>query len=166
MPILYLVKEGLSPSRLFKSHWALLVASGSFAEPGDAAGTYIHVHGSVASGFEFEVKRNWTQNITATPHRFFVLGEVIAASLQSDSAARDSEYVQDPEAKTDFERTLLQTPPPGPSLRSANAPSGGNSRVELRDCQDWIKAALKNAVTARYVVLNDEAESILSVNAQ
>ncbi|KAF8956721.1 hypothetical protein BDZ97DRAFT_1925263 [Flammula alnicola] len=157
---LYVLKQGLGPNSLFKNHWALFVhISGDPAE-GNAVGTYIHVTGSVAEGFTFEVKRNWSQALTIV-HRFFLIGQVTDESVAMSPPAIGDVRAED-QARTLLERALLMTPPPGPSLRRG----GGGGPVELRDCQWWIGQALPYAVEDGHVQLRQDATQILDVSNQ
>ncbi|KAI0309896.1 hypothetical protein OF83DRAFT_1179103, partial [Amylostereum chailletii] len=97
-------------------------------------------------------------------YRFFVIGEVTAASVKASPPITN--VILDPEPKTDFECALLKVPPPGPSLKSAQVSNRGKVRAELCDCQTWIREALPHAVEAGYLTLSEEAEGIMDVSAQ
>ncbi|KAI9059068.1 hypothetical protein FKP32DRAFT_1596724 [Trametes sanguinea] len=117
-------------SRLFKAHWSVLVPDRGTT----TRGTRIHVTGSLSAGFEHEIIRGYDVEATGRTHSIIPLGTVTAEALRTIVSV-------DPEdtktASNRLEEIALETPAPGPSLRSSA--SGAKGRIEVQDCQFWLK---------------------------
>ncbi|KAG5643945.1 hypothetical protein DXG03_009296 [Asterophora parasitica] len=179
MPAIYLMKQGYGPNPLFNNHWGLLVSAGGTPSAKDLAGTFLHVHGSVAAGFAFEAKRGWTQITCEDPYRPFLIGEATPSSVSIDTSdlpmpePDESEHgwILDPTPRTELEKALLRAPPPQPSLRSASVGNPSvirGARARLQDCQEWIRMALPYAVEAGHLEITEDidVEEVLNVKNQ
>ena len=112
---LYVLKQGVAPSPLFKSHWALFILIQGDSAQGNALGTYIHVTGSAYAGFTFEAKRNWNQATDDQTFRFILIGQVPETSIVLQPLITD--YMIDDAARSPLEIALLTEPAPGKSLK-------------------------------------------------
>ncbi|TFK24114.1 hypothetical protein FA15DRAFT_742803 [Coprinopsis marcescibilis] len=171
---LYLLKYGLTPGPLFPDHWILFIfksgdtsiITSTLLKPyptQTCIGDVYHVHGDSATGFAFEVKRNYNLGQAETgPKRIYYIGDVLASSLTgTDIEVKDD--CMDPEPKNLFEHTLIKAPIPGPSLQSVAVVSSDRpkTRVKLKNCQSWLIEAIDEAVQAGILTLTANAAFIL-----
>ncbi|KAK5993518.1 hypothetical protein PT974_06950 [Cladobotryum mycophilum] len=116
----------------FKDHWAYFVRS--HASPD--IGVKIHATGSVANGFEFEVKRYHNLNDTTdVPTKRIPLQWIDAGYFDQDAMLNFGQAKIDNVPVCGFEASLYKVPAPEKTLNSA-ATSG--RRITQRDCQTWI----------------------------
>ncbi|OSD01920.1 hypothetical protein PYCCODRAFT_1435917 [Trametes coccinea BRFM310] len=117
-------------SRLFKAHWSVLVPDRGTS----TRGTRIHVSGSLSSGFEHEIIREYDVEATGRSHSIIPLGTITPGALQPTVSVEPHDTST---ASNRLEEIALETPAPGPSLRSST--SGAKGRIEVQDCQFWVK---------------------------
>ncbi|KAH6909901.1 hypothetical protein BKA70DRAFT_1221556 [Coprinopsis sp. MPI-PUGE-AT-0042] len=146
----YLINQGFAPGPFFLDHWGLYVGSADSGLLKTGIGECIHVTGDVKEGFKFEVRRNYDRALTSGQRRGYLVGSV-------------PESATDAEPRTAFERALLNgNPPPGPSLAKAGENGGRRGKVQLQNCQAWVRAGVNSAVGAGVLKLSGNAEEVLS----
>ncbi len=99
-------------SPLFAAHWSLWIPS----ENDSDLGKIIHVHGSVAEGFEHEFKRNYRLSEDSRTNSIRLLGTVSGSSIVDPE---DETYYTDVIPLDIMEETALRVEAPGPSLRQS-----------------------------------------------
>ncbi|OAA55561.1 hypothetical protein SPI_08245 [Niveomyces insectorum RCEF 264] len=119
---------------LFKAHWALFIPS--VGDPN--LGRSIHAVGDARTGFQVTFGRNYDVATTGRSHSLIFLGYVDAAYIDDASTSGDGSHTTDHVPKDRIEDYAASVPAPGPSLRPSSS-SSGNKRVEIRDCQTWLK---------------------------
>jgi len=145
-------------SPLFPAHWALYIpnlphpvlttTSDSTSQVVEGAqvrkvGKIVNVVGSVAAGFAHEFKRNYDLEEDGRGYSLFLLDERVDGALVWDRA-EEGETI-DAQAQDPFEVLALSVPAPGPSLNSA---ADKGRRVQIRNCQTWLREAVERYVTA------------------
>ena len=99
-------------SRLFPSHWGVLVPSSK----GSDAGTLINVIGDPSVGFEHEFKRDYGGKDTRRLSKTLLLGKVASEHAKGRNEARQNIDIDNVPNNT-LEDIALSIPPPSKSLR-------------------------------------------------
>jgi len=100
-------------SRLFPSHWGVLVPSSK----GTDAGTLINVLGDPAVGFEHEFKRDYGRDDMRRVAKTLLLGKVTFEHVKDRKEVGQN---TDNVPNNTLEDVALSIPPPSKSLRSSN----------------------------------------------
>jgi hypothetical protein len=102
-------------SRLFPSHWGVLVPSSE----GIDAGVLINVIGDPLVGFEHEFKRDYGVEDTRRVSKTLLLGKVASEHVKG---WKEVGQRNDNVPKNTLEDIALSIPPPSKSLRRDNSP--------------------------------------------
>ncbi|KIJ69670.1 hypothetical protein HYDPIDRAFT_106329 [Hydnomerulius pinastri MD-312] len=135
----------------FPAHWSLFIPS--LAAP--RIGKVLHATGSVASGFELQIKRNYEVNVradgkpvdvTRVKEEMVSLGEI--ADEDAIDTPGDGTYVEvGVEGVCEgcrIEKAATEVPMPTKSLNSGIG--GKGARVKVKNCQDWIQDLVRRLV--------------------
>jgi hypothetical protein len=101
-------------SRLFPSHWGVLLPSSE----GSGAGTLINVVGDPSLGFEHEFKRDYGGEDTRRVSKSLLLGKVASEHVTN---RKEVGQVVDNIPNNTLEDIALSIPPPSKSLRRGNS---------------------------------------------
>ncbi|KAI8669991.1 PNPLA domain-containing protein [Fusarium sp. Ph1] len=131
-------------SRLFPAHWVIWIPSQSDPD----IDKIINAAGDVLTGFDITFERNYNITAESRPHQVISLGQVEdgdVIDVPGDGSHRvESESQGDPVAWDPIEEAGLSTPAPVKSLRPVSTSS--HSRVELRNCQTWVREVVEKLV--------------------
>lgn len=152
----------IPPSPLFAAHWSFFLPQHCSYDPvkkryeESNKGRRIHVSGDRLNGFALEIIRDYSvSKHRSVGSRRYPVGILSSNCLQSTEGDPDvgqchknkdddegGGYI-DNQAVDSFETICLEVEAPGPSLRSAqqgaNATDGRRLKVEVRDCQWWVR---------------------------
>jgi hypothetical protein len=129
-------------SSLFNDHWALFVPDHPSLPP--TSGTLLQVDGDPLNGFVHDIVRNCDISVQDSGCRCRpVLLELGIASVQHLAAVG---CMQNVEPRSRIERLVLSVQPPGKSMRSAADSETARTRVDVRDCQWWVKEVVEKLV--------------------
>lgn len=160
------------PSRPFASHWSLFVPdANSPATSGPDhkqtwLGRRIHVTGDRLNGFAYEMIRSYDvkKHRGVDAERQFPIGSIDRKHLivQGDlstveprghagGVVKDADEgggFVDNEARDDLERCCAHVTAPGPSLNDSLQPlhNGKRLKVEVKDCQWWVRQVVQELV--------------------
>ncbi|EPE09040.1 hypothetical protein F503_06816 [Ophiostoma piceae UAMH 11346] len=140
---------------LFKAHWALFVPSINNAR----VGKKIHAVGDALNGFSITFDRNYNLGTTGRSHTLVHLGYIGAAYIDEASVLGNDLPITDNVAQDRLETYATSAPAPGPSLRPSLYSGSTKKRVEIRDCQTWMKDFITVLVEAS--VLNRDSLDVL-----
>lgn len=144
------------PSPLFAAHWSLwLPHSGASGEASDV-GDRIHATGDRLNGFQYEYLQDYNAKEDSRRPKSFAIGHV-SGSITHTSRDVIAEGVVDSGSGTDqaalnpFDQACRKVPVPGPNLNrvapgSATGPAP--KKLEVKDCQWWIKQVVAHLVEA------------------
>lgn len=178
-PIVYVL---VPPSPLFAAHWSLFIpdilgASTRGILESDM-GRRMHVSGDRLNGFKLEIIRGYNiRQHRSVGSRRFAIGRVSTLHSSqpdaSDARASTTEFSEtkdedegggtvDNVPRDAFEEVCVSVEAPGPSLNSAGSlPPGRVKKAEVKDCQWWVKAVVKELVVRG--ILAELAEDDCSV---
>ncbi|KAJ4314364.1 hypothetical protein N0V84_008944 [Fusarium piperis] len=140
-------------SRLFPAHWVIWIPSQSDLK----IGKVINAAGDVLTGFDITFERNYNIAEESRPHQVILLGQVDDAhivdvpgdgSYRAESESQGNLVAWDP-----IEEAGLNTPAPVKSLRPVS--SSSHSRVEIRNCQTWVREVVEKLVESD--IMNESA---------
>ncbi|OBT48080.1 hypothetical protein VE00_01021 [Pseudogymnoascus sp. WSF 3629] len=140
------------PSPLFPAHWALWLPFYTNGSEG-TVGKYINIDGDPATGFTLEIIRSYDLMTESSKKSLILLCWVDARHIAdvADPWSPNSNPV-------DAIEQGASSVQPAPSLRSAGA-SGVGSRVELKNCQTWLREVVV-ALVGNGTFPNDAVEVI------
>ena len=101
-------------SRLFPSHWGVLVPSSE----GSNAGTLINVIGDPSAGFEHEFKRDYGEEDTRRVSKILLLGKIASEHVKNRKEVGQN---TDNVPNNSLEDIALSIPPPSKSLRRSSS---------------------------------------------
>jgi hypothetical protein len=131
------------PSRLFAAHWSFwlpyLDDNGHETEIGDRP----HATGDRLNGFEYEYVQDYNVKEDDRHSTTFPIGLISATHLSEDGAGSDVEAGTG--VLNAFDKACREVPAPDPSLNKVTSTDSERAsgvppkRVQVRDCQWWIK---------------------------
>ncbi|KAJ3454012.1 hypothetical protein MRS44_018644 [Fusarium solani] len=131
-------------SRLFPAHWVIWIPSQS--DPN--IGKIINAAGDVLTGFDITIERNYSIAAESRPHQVISLSQVEdvhVVDVPGDGSHRvESESQGNLVAWDPIEEAGLSIPAPIKSLRLVSHSS--HSRVEIRNCQTWVREVVEKLV--------------------
>ncbi|OCL14980.1 hypothetical protein AOQ84DRAFT_420483 [Glonium stellatum] len=146
-PILLIIYH----SPLFPAHWSLYIHSARSRE----TGTRIHVTGDLLTGFTHEFVRHYNLRAETRSYSLLALGSVPSSIVEgekdeehSGEAGRGSNQQEtiDQSPRNALERVAMRIEAPGKSLRGVACSEGRERRVEVKNCQTWLKDLVQELV--------------------
>ncbi|CAE6406881.1 unnamed protein product [Rhizoctonia solani] len=116
-------------SPIFPAHWALWIPS--LSQP--KIGKIINAVGDPSSGFVREIERQYNPGSVSGSKSTVLLSNRVDAKhiLDSDSSG--------PEPVDEVEKIAAGIPPPEKSLNSTQNSNFPSPRVEIKNCQTWLR---------------------------
>lgn len=135
------------PSRLFAAHWSFWIPCIDDTGAEQDTGYRIHVTGDRLNGFKYEYINDYDPREDDRLPKAHAIGRIPAAALRRPES-EDKEL----DCANVLDQALRAIEAPGPSLNKVTPNSGagdGSARpkkMEVRDCQWWIKQAVEHLV--------------------
>ncbi|KAF2801836.1 uncharacterized protein BDZ99DRAFT_469349 [Mytilinidion resinicola] len=130
-------------SPIFPAHWALWLPHPANSN----TGKLINAVGDAATGFEIIIEREYDLRNITQRYQLVALDEV-------SDVKEDGRNSKDSTAYDCIEKVALSVPAPKKSLVSATIAEGSRHRVEIQNCQTWLRQVVAALVQADVV---DEA---------
>lgn len=173
----------IPPSPLFAAHWSIFVPdTSSFdaisrRQEASSTGRRIHVSGDRFNGFHLEIIRNYdiSKHKAVGTRRFKValIPSSCLTRVTEQESSNSGNNIQkddhegggyvDNQPVDDFERAVLQTEAPGPSLNSAQSavgPGGRRVKAEVKDCQWWVKQVITRLFEQGLLLPLDDGDEV------
>ncbi|KAI1377586.1 hypothetical protein F4677DRAFT_41337 [Hypoxylon crocopeplum] len=154
------------PSRLFAAHWSFWLPYIDANNQQSNIGDRIHVTGDRLNGFQYEYIRNYDVCEDDRHPTAFPIGLVSETYLSKASKGGNSTSSGEGDTKdialNAFDEACREVPAPGPSLNKVNrtevdkATGAPHKKVEVKDCQWWIKEAVSNLIKSEILLALDE----------
>ncbi|KAG6357823.1 hypothetical protein INS49_013703 [Diaporthe citri] len=140
------------PSPLFHAHWALFVPDQARPQ----CGTVLNVRGDPLNGFVHEFERGYIPSEDPEkPPTVLKLGTIAERLIKPERIAPNG---KDLAAYNRLERLALSIDAPGRSL-GRGASKDGRVRVEIRDCQWWVRQLVSSMIEQEMV--SSDAQRVL-----
>jgi hypothetical protein len=144
------------PSRLFAAHWSFWIPYLNTAGKEEDTGDRIHVTGDRLNGFQYEYVRHYNVREDERKPARFAIGLLSAASVSGNHDLTVDNTLNP------FDRACREVEAPGPSLNKIITTNAGRAngappkKMEVRDCQWWVKQAVAHLVEADILLPMDE----------